>query len=156
LKLLILKPDSVCEALDERESLTVRFYAANLLSIVYNTIFNLYEALGHIYAHSEDPRRLDGFSIKTHRKDLGLIRLGLIHDDGALLLTEDKQTLFALIGSYEGYIFVGLDARIITLCLVCDGWGSQNIRVRIWYCANPITLGRVRVEKTGLLRMRSR
>jgi hypothetical protein len=90
LKLLILKPDSVCKSLDECESLTVRFYAANLLSIAHNTIFNLYKALGHINADSKDPWRLDSFTIETHRKNLRFIGLCLIHENGALFLSENK------------------------------------------------------------------
>jgi hypothetical protein len=67
------------------------------------------------------------------------IRLGFINDNRALLSAYKQKSLLSSVRPDETHIFVGLDARIIALGFIGNGWGSQNIRVRIWYFASPYT-----------------
>jgi hypothetical protein len=70
---------------------------------------------------------------------VGRIRLGFIHDNRALLSAYKQKALLSSIRSDETHIFIGLDARVVTLGFIRNSWGSQNIRVRIWYFASPYT-----------------
>jgi hypothetical protein len=70
---------------------------------------------------------------------VGCIWLHLINDNRALLSAYEQKALLPPVRSDKTHVFIGLDARIVALGFIRNGWGSQNIRVRIWYFASPYT-----------------
>jgi hypothetical protein len=103
---LVLEPDYIGKALDEAEALIEWEGRADLLTVAYNTVLNLNEALGTINAYCEDPRGLNGLTIKTHGENLGPVRLGFINDEGSLFLADYKKPLFSSVGPDECDVFI--------------------------------------------------